>query len=252
MKIQYVADIHANHPLNHLRFQKMIRNEHNAEVLVVAGDISDGLFHDKDNPDGAIGGYEAMAYFKKNWKHVVHCWGNHDFWYGRLPSRYAGHTRDLGNLRFISTPLFSLLDKKTEQYQNRAIHKFPDLRLIHSENGPGITCAEYNHYALRCRAYLEKQLVQLPADRRAVVVTHHLPLMRCIAEEYRSSDYNTFFANDLEDLIQKHHPKIAAWIHGHAHEPQERQVHGVKIVRNPLGYLQHGEGGNYANRILEI
>lgn len=257
MKIQYVSDIHANHLMNYTRFKQMVRNQDGADVLVIAGDIADGLYHGRRRAGawahGSISlGQDAMRYFKKHWSQVVVCWGNHDFWHGRLPARYAGHTQDIGQVRFICTPLFSHLDKKTEMREARSVHRFPDLKLIHDQDGTAIGSGHYNAYAARCRKYLERQLRALPMEMKAVVVTHHLPLLDCLAKEYHASPWNGFFANDLEDLLKQHGQRIPAWIHGHAHQPQAMESHGVRIVRNPLGYLQLGEGGGYANRILEI
>jgi DNA repair exonuclease SbcCD nuclease subunit len=243
--------------MNGLQYKKLIKNDQGADILVVAGDISDGTYYEvghvkdvyaEEHRQDKKAGVDFIDYAGKNWKEVFIVYGNHDFFYGELPTHYFGHTKDIGSLRFISTPLFSLLDQKMES--DPRTYRFPDLRIIYRHGVP-IGCSEYNGYATQCRAWLEKQLKALPENMKAVVCTHHLPMTGIVKENLRGSNFQ-FFANDLTDLLNRYNKQIVLWIHGHHHFPSDVTLAGVRIVGNPIGYISHGEGQNHETKVIEI
>lgn len=258
MKIQYASDLHLDHAINRERLPELLFNEHGADVLVLAGDFGGGCFHGDMLPDNYRQNVSHYNKFLKkarqNWKHVVCCWGNHDMWHGCLPVDYFGHIYDIGNVRFICTPLFSQIPLARMLSEDMKPLKWFDLRQIESPYGGNIKCHEYNHYNDRCLDWLRKQLEALPEDmsKHAVVVSHHLPLQECVSLNYRGDPDNVFFSNDLSKLIDWHQENLRFWIHGHSHDVHELDVYGVKVVRNPIGYLKYSEGKDYKNRYLEI
>ena len=91
--------------------------------------------------------------------------------------------------------------------------------------------------------------LQVPWDGRTVVITHHLPHELCIPKRYKGSNLNCFFATNLDDLIADH--KIDVWCHGHTHDNVDIEVHGTKILCNPMGYHGYEMNPNF-NEDLRI
>lgn len=78
-------------------------------------------------------------------------------------------------------------------------------------------------------SFFEKEL-----RKGDVVITHHLPTFRSVAEKYVGSNLNRYFVCDLERLIVEREPVL--WMHGHTHIPCDHHVGGCRIVANPRGY----------------
>lgn len=81
--------------------------------------------------------------------------------------------------------------------------------------------------------------VKAMADIRPgdVVVTHHLPTYRSVAQRFVGSPVNVFFATELEQLIRERKP--ALWLHGHTHDACDHVLGETRIVCNPYGYFGH-------------
>jgi Icc-related predicted phosphoesterase len=256
IRIQYVSDLHVDHSFNNLVYKDRVVNDCAADVLVIAGDISRGLYHGKKVPNNyraAISrGEDAMRYCYRNWPAVVACYGNHDMWQGCLPADYFGHEALVSGQLFLCTPLFSYIDPVAGVYEDGLKYKFHDLLYTESPYGGQLLAAEFTAYHQRCLKWLQEKLAAIPAGQKAVVVTHHLPLLDCIDESFRASNQNHFYATDLSKLMQQHAGRIAAWIHGHSHQALELDVYDFKVVRNPLGYVRHGEDIGYKTRYLDI
>ena len=73
-------------------------------------------------------------------------------------------------------------------------------------------------------------------DKKIVVVTHMLPSVSAISEEYKH-DYhlNGAFASDLDDIIIAH-PNIKTWCFGHTHSFIDMMVGSTRLLCNPRGY----------------
>jgi predicted MPP superfamily phosphohydrolase len=67
-----------------------------------------------------------------------------------------------------------------------------------------------------------------------VVVTHHAPSHKSVANRFRGSDSNVYFASALEDVIEDLKPSL--WIHGHMHNCSDYMVGDTRIICNPHGY----------------
>lgn len=73
-----------------------------------------------------------------------------------------------------------------------------------------------------------------PFDGPTLVVTHHAPHPRSLAERDAQSALNPAYASDLSGLILEAQP--ALWIHGHIHSSSDYMVGSTRIVANPAGY----------------
>jgi hypothetical protein len=106
----------------------------------------------------------------------------------------------------------------------------------------------YNELHEVSREFLKSSIVTesvLPV----IVITHHLPSYKLIAEEYKNHTHlNKYFASHSDDLFA---PTIRGWIYGHTHTASGREGKGIKFVCNPIGYPGENEG-HPVTRILEV
>jgi len=73
-----------------------------------------------------------------------------------------------------------------------------------------------------------------PESVSTVVVTHHAPHPRSVAEKYGKDLVTPAFASDLSGLIAKRAPQL--WIHGHTHTSFDYDAGSTRVVCNPKGY----------------
>lgn len=252
MKILVLSDLHLAHlPFSALHDGRRI-DEH-ADVVVLAGDIDDG-----------VGGFRwARETFAD--KPIVMVSGNHEF-YGHHFTNHLDAMReaankydidfleveavDLGGVRFLGCSLwtdFELfgLDKKTDalrlakssmmDYHCIKITRSPEFYWVHSKHLiPALT--ERRHRG--SVEWLEKKLEGAADPAKTVIVTHHAPHPKSIAAHFARDLLSTAYASDLTRLMGK----AGLWIHGHMHSSFDYWVNGTRIVANPRGY-PHKNGG---------
>lgn len=85
----------------------------------------------------------------------------------------------------------------------------------------------------RSVAFLRAALAR-PFDGPTLVVTHHAPHPRSLAERYAQSALNPAYASDLSGLILDTQPDL--WVHGHVHSSSDYMLGSTRIVANPAGY----------------
>lgn len=219
-----------------------------ADVVVLAGDI------DSDHR-GVVWARDA---FKQP---VLYVAGNHEH-YGqnlravlvRCREAAAGtnvHVLEndviIGGIRFVGCTLwtdFALWgEDKIERAQKYCANFLTDFRVIGYGRSdrwstkhkfkPG----EMRSLHLASRAWLDAILAQ-PFDGKTVVVTHHLPSLKCVHPKYLKDEqgrlFSAAFASNLDGLIERHQPEL--WIHGHTHDNVDVTIGKTRIVANPVGY----------------
>ena len=215
-----------------------------ADVCVVPGDIH----------RGAQEAVEWLAQHIRPHMPVIGLLGNHEFyghWLQRERSEAQWHGRrhdvqmlddmtwTIGSTRFVGSTLWTDFDLGTggderERHATMAGAQaaIRDYSRIGNEKGrftPETTRLMHKESV----RYIESVLAT-PFDGDTVVLTHHSPSPRSIAERFSDDGLNGAWHSDLEWLIEKYQP--AAWFHGHVHDSFDYEIGSTRIVCNPRDY----------------
>jgi predicted phosphodiesterase len=241
MKIHILSDIHNE-------FSVFSPLETDADVIVLAGDIG--------KSDQGI--FWARRVFPH--KEIVYVPGNHEF-YGaqrlgaaaimRIAARECGiHLLDddeiiIDGVRFLGATLwtdfrlFSTNEHEIKLAMMQAQAEISDFRVVHE----GLD----GHFSPRHSVALHtaslkwlKTKLNEPFDGKTVVVTHHLPSVMSVADEFMVSLLPAAFASNLDFLFGK----TNLWIHGHTHNSFDYTSNGTRIICNPRGYVTKYDAGN--------
>lgn len=266
MKILVLSDLH----LAHHSFSAVhdgVRVDAQADVVVLAGDIDDGL-----------GGFRwAREAFPD--KPIVMVAGNHEF-YGQHWTHHLDNMReasnkydieyleadavDLGGIRFLGCSLwtdFELFgaDKKSDalrlakssmqDYHYIKITRTAEFYWVHSKRLiPAL--AERRHRG--SVEWLQTKLEGAGDPSKTVIVTHHAPHPSSIPQHFSKDLLSSAYASDLTPLMGK----ASTWIHGHIHTSSDCVVNGTRIVCNPRGYISKNgsfeNAGFKPNLVIEI
>lgn len=252
MKILVLSDLH----LSHRPFPVVIggtRIDEHADVVVLAGDINDGL-------GGISWAREAFPD-----KPIVMVAGNHEF-YEKHWMRHVDDMRDaaktydiefleadgidLAGVRFLGCSLwtdFELFgaDKKAiamrvaksqmNDFHCIEISRYAEWHWVHSKHLTPELAALRHQGSVE---WLTKKLEHGGDPSKTVVVTHHAPHPNSIPANFANDLLSAVYASDLTRLMGK----SGLWIHGHMHHAADYHVNATRIVCNPRGYM-HKSGG---------
>jgi Icc-related predicted phosphoesterase len=240
VKIQIASDLHLEHLARMFPGETLIRPAHEADVLVLAGDVAQAS--------------NAVALFGDWPVPVLYVLGNHEA-YGaasiesaieelRTASKGTSvrflerDVVDFGGVRFLGCTLWTdyrLRSNRTQrQLMENAGLRINDHRLIRTRNGELFS----PEHALRdheiSRAWLTSELSRF-YDGTTVVITHHAPHPLSVHPRYAGDPTNAAFASDLTELLQL----ADIWLHGHVHDSFDYRVAGCRVVANPRGYVRN-------------
>ena len=242
MKLNILSDLH-------LGFGSMDGPVNDADVVVLAGDIS--------RPR------EAAAWALRLRKPVLYVLGNHEF-YGSSIDGAADELKRLcagtpvqvlddtevviGKVRFLGTTLwtdFDLFDDPRKRAASmleasRLLRDFSRIRT--NEHSPELfTPDDSVSLFKRHAAWLEARMASAHAGP-TVVITHHAPSTRSIHPRFADSLLNACFVSDLARLLRA--DRASLWIHGHTHDRFDYRVNGTRVICNPRGYAKNGVNEN--------
>lgn len=226
MKLQYFSDLHTEGHNNEMHrilpVEKLLKKEEG--VVILAGDIM--VYSDKINPS------RMFAYLYQNGIHPIYIPGNHEYYRSTvdyMAESIMQYTKiiETPEAIFFLTPLWSYInDKIAEEVQ----YGVSDFRLI-----KGHSIENHNRIHEYCKSFLEVNLSRFINDaRKKIVVTHFTPSYQSIHPKWYGSILNTYFSNNLDEMILKYEPDI--WIHGHTHDAFDYKIGKTKVLCNPLGY----------------
>jgi predicted phosphodiesterase len=153
-----------------------------------------------------------------------------------------------GKIRIIGATLwtdFALLHNFAG-HSAYAASAMNDFVYIHgnAENDLELRPSETVAWYRESRAYIEQEL-RKPFLGKTIVVTHHLPSMRSVAQRYRANPLTPAFASACDDLLDL---GADLWIHGHTHDSADYTAGKTRVVCNPRGYSDwRGSGINVEN-----
>ncbi len=265
MKIDVVSDVH-------LEFGTYIpSNPNKSDVLIMAGDIVPiNLL--KDNR-------KYIEYFEqcaKLYEHVIYIFGNHEFYGGDIRLEFDNAKKWLGhidNLRIVNNEVVEINDvsfmcgtmwtdcnKEDPLTMLHLIQSMNDYRTIKDSSKAsmygGVDYLTPEDTVIEHKLFKKFLISALNNCEKCIVVTHHLPSLRSIPEEYRR-DYhmNGGYATNLDEFIMLR-PQIKAWIYGHTHASAEFKIGETTLINNARGYVKYERGSDkdepYLPKTIEI
>jgi predicted phosphodiesterase len=253
VKLNILSDLH-------LGFGALDRPQNDADVVVLAGDIS--------RPR------EAVAWALRFERPVLYVPGNHEF-YGSSIEEATEELQQLcagtqirvlddreviiGSVRFLGTTLWSDFRlfgegerkaaamaeaRRSIRDFSRILHASPDRSAFTPEDA----AARFERHA----AWLNQRL-STPHDGQTVVITHHAPSAQSIHPRFADSPLNACFVSRAERLMGGRRAQL--WVHGHTHDSFDYLVNGTRVVCNPRGYAKNGVNENSrfdADLIVEV
>lgn len=245
----------------------------NADVTIIAGDICEGI-------EDAI---TWLATTIAPRMPVVYVVGNHEF-YGeyigqarrvartqaaRVPNLYLLDDADvvIDGVRFVGATLwtdyllFAHGDQTTRRHAMRTIkERLSDhVQIWMDPVQPGFVARNFEpRDALALHemslAWLDSKLAESHPGR-TVVVTHHAPHPRSIAQRWAGDALTPAFVSDLSSLMDRRQPDL--WIHGHTHASFDYVVEplqggSTRVICNPRGYSETENADFDWRRVIEI
>ena len=257
MKIQVVSDLHLEFPTNRVWLSENPLLP-KADILLIAGDLCTLKQFDRILP--------FIQSFSRDFALVISTYGNHEFYGSNIEGAYPSVNKEISerhfrlnnavyvhqDVRIIASLLWSNIPPHAEGKLENGLN---DYRFIYKAGPRGtethIRVRDTNAYHELSLNFIQETLSQ-PFAGKTVLLTHHLPSFQCEPELFRGSDLSTGFVSNLDDLILNH-PEIALWAHGHAHDFDDRYIGKTRVVRNPLGYVDHGEQHDFQrDLVIEI
>ena len=235
MKILPISDIHTElHPDRGVNFAMSLPND-NVDVLILAGDIGNL----KTLP-------MVLRIFSHRFKDVVFVPGNNEF-YGSVISEALYELEEIcnrysnvhflsedsikidefeifGSTLWFSEPMYTLLSKEI----------FKKFDQIKPDYGSSSSLEDIYIENIQAMFFLSS----VPMSEKSIVVTHYLPLMDSLTQDFKSNPLNFLHYTDLSNLISQKSP--ALWVHGHTHESLDYTFVKTRVLCNPLGYFPSG------------
>ena len=243
MKIHLVSDLHLDHDKQaDEAFVRDYRNEDQADVLVVAGDL-----YSTARPK-ATGDF--LRLMGTMYRSVLFVLGNHDTWLATpewVRDELVAETAGDPNVHVFFEPNFKTIDGQrflggTMHYPKPKPHQLQDFIDMRQTRAPREWFFDLHQLFLKALEDVQ------PTD---VVITHHLPHPGCTPPQFRGSFSDHFFCVNMTDEILKYRPRL--WLAGHTHESCDFEVGDTRIVIQPRGYpFEWRVRSPYKPKLIEI
>lgn len=210
-------------------------------VLLLAGDIGVGL--------SARGWITEMC---GRYKYVLYILGNHEFYkneFYRIQESWGNLADMPDNFRFLNnsvayiddirvlgTTLWTAIQNPHNRwFIQQGMNDFRTIKINDNGNWRRLNTHDTDR-AHEAALYFLAEELRKPWPGKTIVMTHHLPHPKCVAERFKDSPYNEAFVTDLQYYFDKF--DIDFWLHGHTHDSVDTHVGKTRILCNPRGY--HG------------
>jgi len=213
VKIALASDIH-------LEFADLIlKNEENAEVLILSGDICTAkVFKHKPKERLMVKDFFKRCAFQ--FPHVVYIMGNHEHYDFDIAKTYDRLKAELADL-----PNIHVLEKET--WEHNGVTFVAGTLWTDMNKGDSLTM-------WHCGKAMN--------DFKVITNSNHM------VQHKR----NVYLASDLSEFIMDR-PQIKLWTHGHMHDPSDYLVEETRVVCNPRGYVGYEQRAKeFKLRYLEI
>lgn len=238
MKIRLISDVH------HEFYEDADLYENKGEdVLVIAGDLNVGF-------DAC-----SQSLLKFDTADIVYVPGNHEYYktstheFDHKMQKFcvSEHINYLNpdwvsirGVNFIGATLWTNF-RNDKIAQLSCAGRISDFGIISGHTTESARCLYDLHLA-----YIKHAYAQVCGPK--VIVTHFLPAVECISEQYRGKDLlNTYFANDLGEYIST--LQDTTWLFGHTHDCVDITINTTRLIANPYGY---NKNYNYTERFIDV
>ena len=283
MKILLGSDLH-------IEFGQLeVTNVHNADVLILSGDIVTATDLKGWSPGGIIPPMEKaqrfMTFFEHcstNFKYVLYVMGNHEHYHGDFATsadilraalkEYPNiHFMDkesitIEDVTFIGGTLWTDMNKEDPSTLYSIKGVMNDFRIIRNSSRKVTFKDEANKFHEREARFCPEDTVEdhkamltfidettKDSSKKYVVVGHHSPSKASTHPRYKEEwMMNGAYSSDLSEFILDR-PQIKLWTHGHTHDPYDYMIGSTRIVCNPRGYIHYEEiADNFEFKLLEV
>ena len=237
MKIRLLSDIHQE-----FYHDKKLYKSQGEDVLVLAGDIN----------VGAASVCNALERFANEAKHVVYVTGNHEYYrrsISEVDDAISVFTRDIPNISFLN-PGSVVIDGVAFIGANLWTNFRKDYIAKQACSRNISDFSVIKHFSTDYAANLHTEHIKYIRDAyslygpamKKVIVTHFLPAVECISEQYRDKPgevdlLNYYFANDYGQEIAD--MQNTTWLFGHTHDNVDIKLGDTRCIANPYGYYEN-------------
>jgi len=239
MRLRILSDLH-------LEFAPFAAPAADADLVILAGDISTGL--------------NGFKWAQTNFPEcpVLYVLGNHEF-YGQKLQKLTEQLKEMAkgtNIQILDNDVFSLGDVTflgATLWTDFALNGDPVASEVVAQTGMNdyrrirtlprysrLKPSETRRFHMESRRWLEDQVFSRNGEK-IVIVTHHAPSRQSIPPGFQENAFNPSFASDMNPFITESNVKL--WIHGHIHSHSDYAVGNTRILANPRGYPGESKTG---------
>jgi predicted phosphodiesterase len=286
MKVAICSDLH-------LEFGDLqLKNEQNADVLVLSGDICVAKDIGRPDPHGFLESAKSsriVDFFKRcsfQFPHVIYIMGNHEHYHGdvaqspsiirsMLESNALSNVHfldkefiDIDDVRFIGGTLWTDFNGENEQTMNHVTRRMNDFQICENsaemvnyrtfENDKAKFHKRPATWSPKSALIEHKAMKKFIEDnydstKINVVCTHHAPSKGSEHPRYKHDQLmNGAYNSQLDSFIMER-PMIKLWTHGHTHEDFDYMIQTTRVVCNPRGYINYEDRADrFELKVIEL
>ena len=246
----------------HLEFRRFVPDITDADVVILAGDISNNIqdiewLYNKLQQQASI----PVLFIPGNHEYYHNDFDEMNLFFKDLDAKYQNfhfmnnRVLPIGEYDFIGSTLWTdfTLGKPVSEAEAIAANAIADFKVICYKNKPFSTqdCSQLFRESVK---ELD-DLLHYGSDRQKIVFTHFAIDEKCSAEQHRGSELTAYFTANVKYLIEKYEPKV--WIYGHTHhnernKPQTFKIGRTTILSNQKGYPNESIENYQSDYIYEL